>query len=410
MTNDTAPTVVDAPAMRARNANMVLNLIWREQQISRADLARRTGMSPSTVSAIVGELTASGLVREMGAGVSRGGRRPVLVGFCDDAYAIVGVEIGATHVGVALTDLRGKVAAFREVRFAVRDDPAGTLAQVRELIDEVVRARRVGKRRLVGIGVAVPSPVHPDTPGQLSPLLMPAWRGVDIRQFLTEAYGVPVLIDNDANLGAVAEQWWGAGARGEDLTYIKIGTGVGSGHIIRGALYRGAGGIAGEIGHLAIDPSGPPCVCGLRGCLVMLIGAPALRERAQQAWGLDAPPSIAEIVTRARRGDDSARAIVDDAGSYLGIAVAGLLNLLNPGVVVLGGEITSLGELLLEPLRASVRARALAASIADTRIVTSELGARAIAVGAATQVLEAALANPQLFPAQAAAGATGGAA
>jgi len=405
---ETTRTGVDAPMMRAHNAHALLNLIWSEQQISRAELARRAGMSPSTVSVIVADLAASGLVRDIGAGASRGGRRPVLVGFCDDAYSIVGVEIGATHVTVALTNLRGKVTAFREQRHDVRENPGGTITLVRALIDEVMRAQRVARRRLLGIGVAVPSPVHPDHPGEMSALLMPAWRGVDLHASLADAFGVPVFIDNDANLGAVAELWWGAGARGEDLTYIKIGTGVGSGHIIDGRLYRGAGGIAGEIGHLAIDPSGPECVCGLHGCLATLIGSPALRERARIAWGLEETPPLAELITRARTGEPIAREIVDQAGGHLGTAVAGLLNLLNPAVVVLGGELTSLGELLLEPLRAEIRARALAASIADTRIVASELGARAIAIGGATRVLEAALADPQLFPKQAS--AAGGAA
>jgi predicted NBD/HSP70 family sugar kinase len=391
-------TVLDPPAMRARNRTLLLERIWREQRISRADLARVTGMSPSTVSAIVAELTASALVRETGAGVSRGGRPPVLVGFCDDAYAIVGVELGASHITVVLSDLRGKVAAARELRHPVREDPAGTMTHTVALIEEALRAGRISRRRILGIGVAVPSPVHPDAPGQLSPLLVPKWRGIDLRAPLEAAFDVPVMVDNDANLGALAEQWWGAGVRGDDLAYIKIGTGVGSGHIIRGQLYRGAGGIAGEIGHLAIDPAGPECVCGLRGCLVTLIGAPALRLQAQQAWSLAEPPALAAIVTAARRADPTARQLVDRVGTTLGIAVAGLLNLLNPGVVVLGGEIASLGELLLEPLRATVRARALAASIADTRIVTSELGSRAIAVGAATQVLQAALADPSQFP------------
>lgn len=391
---------VDASTMRARNTHLLLRLIWQEQQISRADLARRTGMSPSTVSAITSHLTATGLVRDAGAGVSRGGRRPVLLGFCDDAFGIVGVEIGARHVAAVLTDLRGNVTAFRDARFAVRTDPAGTLEQVRALIDECLRSGRVPRRRIVGIGVAVPSPVRSDEPGRMSELLMPGWSGVDVHAELAGAYGLPVFIDNDANLGAVAEQWWGAGARGDDLTYIKLGTGVGSGHIIRGALYRGAGGTAGEIGHMAIDPSGRECVCGLRGCLVTLIGATALRERARVRWGLAEPPTVAEIVTRARRGDADARQIVDDVGGYLGTAVAGMLNLINPGVVVLGGEITSLGELLLEPLRGSIRARALSTSVAETRIVTSELGVRAIAIGGATAVLDAALADPSLFPAQ----------
>jgi predicted NBD/HSP70 family sugar kinase len=390
----------DAAGMRTQNSTLVLKLIWRERQISRADIARQTGLSPSTVSAIVGELDRAGLVREIGAGASRGGRRPVLVGFRDDAYALVGVELGATHVSAVLTDLRGNVRAFRDTHVAVRDDPDGALATVRDLVDDCLTTERVSRRRVVGVGVAVPSPVHPQRPGKLSPLILPAWRDHDLQAELGRAFDLPVYVDNDANLGALSERFWGAGAGGEDLAFIKVATGIGSGHIINGELYRGAGGTAGEIGHIAIDPNGPPCVCGLRGCLATLIGAEALLTRARKMWGKrKRNPTIADIVTGVRAGDPVAKELVDEVGHYLGIVVAGLLNLLNPAVVVLGGEITSVGDLLLDPLRASIRARALSTSVAETRIVSSRLGERSIAVGAATMVLKSALADRSVFPA-----------
>jgi len=260
------------------------------------------------------------------------------------------------------------------------------------------------RRRVVGVGVAVPSPVHPQRPGKLSPLILPAWRDVDVQEHLSAAFGVPVLVDNDANLGALAERFWGAGADGEDLAYIKIGTGVGSGHIINGELYRGVGGTAGEIGHVAVDPSGPQCVCGLRGCLATLIGTEALLARARKLWGSrKRKPSVADIVTGARTGDPVARELIDEVGHHLGIVVAGLLNVINPAIVVLGGELTGVGDLLLDPLRASIRARALSTSVAETRIVSSRLGERSIAVGAATFVLKTALADRSVFPSQRAA-------
>jgi predicted NBD/HSP70 family sugar kinase len=393
-------TTADAAGMRTQNSTLVLRLLWRERQISRADIARLTGLSPSTVSAIVAELEQAGLVREIGAGTSRGGRRPVLVGFRDEAYALVGVELGATHVAVVLTDLRGNVRAFRDTHVAVRKEPKAALATARELIDECLAAERVSRKRVVGIGVAVPSPVHPERPGKLSPLVLPAWADFDVQETLHEAFDVPVFVDNDANLGALSERFWGAGAGGEDLAFIKVATGIGSGHIINGALYRGSGGTAGEIGHIAIDPNGPPCVCGGRGCLATLIGAEALLARARARWGKKKKnPTMTDIVTGARAGDPIARELVDEVGSSLGIVVAGLLNLLNPAIVVLGGEIAGVGDLLLDPLRKSVRARALSTSVAETQIVASRLGARSIAVGAATMVLDAALADRGLFPA-----------
>jgi predicted NBD/HSP70 family sugar kinase len=393
-------STVDAAGMRARNSALLLNLIWRERQVSRADLARRTGLSPSTVSAIVGDLERSGLVRSIGAGLSRGGRRPMLLGFCDDALTIVGVELGASHVLVVLTNLRGQVTASRHGAHAVQTDPEGALALVREFIDDCLREGRVARRRLLGVGVAVPSPVHPSAPGRLSSLILPAWSGWDVQTRLAGAYNVPVFVDNDANLGALSEGWWGAGRSGDDLTYIKIATGIGAGYMIGGEVYRGSGGTAGEIGHLAVDPSGPRCPCGLNGCLTMFIGSPALRARARERMKLERgrTPTIADIVKGARAGDAAARSLIDEVGQYLGIAVAGLLNLLNPAVVVLGGEITGVGDLLLDPLRESMRSRALFTSVAETRLVTSNLGDQAIAVGAATLVLQAALRDRDLFP------------
>jgi predicted NBD/HSP70 family sugar kinase len=323
-----------------------------------------------------------------------------LVGFRDDAYALVGVELGATHVSAVLTDLRGNVRAFRDTHVAVREDPKAALATARSLVDAVLTSERVSRKRVVGIGVAVPSPVHPERPGKLSTLILPAWADFDVQQTLADAFDLPVLVDNDANLGALSERFWGAGAGGEDLAFIKVATGIGSGHIINGALYRGSGGTAGEIGHIAIDPNGPPCVCGSRGCLGTIIGSEPLLARARTLWGKKKKnPTVTDIVSGARSGDPVARTLVDEVGHSLGIVVAGVLNLLNPSIVVLGGEITSVGDLLLDPLRASIRARAMSTSLAETQIVASRLGARSIAVGAATLVLDAALADRSLFPA-----------
>jgi predicted NBD/HSP70 family sugar kinase len=387
----------DAAAMRARNSNLLLDMIWREQRISRAEIARRAGLSPSTVSAIVRDLEQMGLVQDIGTGSSTGGRRPILLGFCDDAFAIIGVELGATHIAVALTDLRGRVKVFREQSHAVRTDPQGTLEATQVLIDDSLAASGVALPRVLGIGVAIPSPLDPDEPGRMSPFIVPAWAGYDIRAWLHERYQHPIVIDNDANLGALAEQWWGEHA--DDLTYIKIGMGVGAGHIIRGELYRGAGGSAGEVGHIVLDPAGPECMCGNRGCLATYIGSNVLLARAQARMRPASEPlSMGMIVEQARQGHAAAQEIIATAGHYLGIALAGLVNILNPAVVVLGGALASAGDMLIDPLRTSIRSHALSKSIAETRIVASALDRRAIAVGAATLVLAAALRDYTLFP------------
>ncbi len=394
----------DTSRMREHNAGLLLNLLFREQAASRADLSRVTGLSRSTVSAIVDELIATDLVRETGAGISTGGRRPTILQFNDDAFALVGVEMGASHLRATVTNLRAGVRADVEVAHAVVDDPDGTLTAIEALIQRALDQAGVARRTVLGIGVAVPCPLDLRNPDQLCYQLMPRWEGINVRRAISERFGVPVSIDNDANLGALAERWWGAGRGGEDLTYIKIATGVGAGHIIAGEVYRGSNGTAGEIGHLAIDLRGPECRCGLRGCLAALVGADALAARLDAATGTSGTRTkrkragtVSELAAAARAGDPLACTVVTEAGAYLGIAVASLLNLLNPAIVVLGGPLTEAGDLLLEPIRDTVRRRSLFRSVAEARIVTSELGDPAVAIGAATLVLQAALREPALF-------------
>lgn len=388
-------------------ADTILRLIWRERTISRAEIARQADLARSTVSEIVGSLLPTGLVTEVGPGPSNGGRCPILLQFRDESRSILGVEIGATHVAAALTDLRGRVLTWKEQSHPVREDPEGTRALAMSLCDECLgTGRRRGSRRLIGIGVAVPSPVDPRYPERLSEVVLPKWRGRSGLEGLRERYRVPLFVDNDANLGALAEHSWGAGRGVDDLAYIKVGTGVGSGHVIGGVIYRGATGVAGEIGHMAIDPQGDPCICGLRGCLATLIGTAALEARAavllreyRESVLVGTIPTISSIEDAALAGDPLALRVTTEAAEHLGIALAGLLNLMNPAMVILGGGLARLGELLLTPLRETVQRRTLMSSVAAAEIRTSELGPRAVAVGASTMVLKAALADSRLFTA-----------
>jgi predicted NBD/HSP70 family sugar kinase len=390
-------TPVDSAVMRAQNSGLLLRMIWDEQQISRVEISRRTGLSPSTVSIIVTALSASGLVREVGTGASQRGRRPTLLSFCDDVFFIVGVEIGIRHVSVVLTNLRGRVQAFRTERHEMRQGAETTLALVRELVEKCLADKRVSKRRLLGVGVALPSPVNPEHPGLLSELLYPAWAGVDVRERLSKGYRVPVMVDNDANLGAVAERWWGIGAGIDDLAYVKIGAGIGCGHILRGQLYRGATGIAGEMGHVIVKPDGPECICGRRGCLATLVGSDALVARAKSRLA-DKRATVADIVRRAQSGDAKALGLVEEVGEYLGhVLVGSVLHLMNPAAIILGGEITALGDLLLKALGADAEQR-LSTKLASARIAISKLGPQSIAIGAATLLLEEALRDPSLLP------------
>jgi predicted NBD/HSP70 family sugar kinase len=383
----------------------VLRLIWTERTISRAEIARRLELSRSTVSELVSFLLETGLVAEAGIGESSGGRRPITLQFQDEACGIIGLDLGATHITAVLTDLRGRVIASAYSEWPVRSDPDGARARAIELIDSCLARRPSASTRLLGIGVAVPSPVDPRHPERLSTLVLPAWGGRSGFELLRTRFGVPVFIDNDANLGALAEQWWGAGRGVSDFAYIKVATGVGSGHVIEGRVRRGATGVAGEIGHVAIDPRGALCSCGNRGCLVTFVGACALVERARALRpeypdsSLDPATLTIEAIEAAAIADDPlAVQVVADAAGYLGIAIAGLLNLVNPGAVIIGGGLTRVGDRLLGPLREVVLRRTFVSAVAASEIKHSELGPLGVAVGAATLVLEAALADPALFP------------
>lgn len=386
-------------------ATEVLEYVWRRKTASRAEIARHTGRSRSTISEVVGRLLPTGLIEEVGSGESRGGRRPILIGFRDRAGAILGVDIGAAHVSVALTDLRGRILEWRERDHPVRRDPRGTADLAVRLGEECLAARGAGVPAPMGIGVAVPSPVDPGSPYRILERILPAWHGFDPLEVLRDHFEAPVFVDNDANLGALAEHHWGKAVGIDDFAYLKVATGIGAGLMIGGEIYRGSTGVAGEIGHVAIDPRGPKCVCGNHGCLATFVGTASLLSRIEtllpdfpRSVLNRAPADIRALEDAALADDPLALKIVDEAARNLGIVIAGVLNLMNPGSVIVGGSLARLGDRLLVPLTEAVAGRTLVASAAASEIRTSELGPRATALGAATHVLAAALADPRLFP------------
>lgn len=385
---------LDGPRLREENLKVILNLLWSRRTISRADLARETGLSRSTVSSIVATLLQRGLVTERGAGGSRGGRPPVILGFDDDRYTALGVELDTDTITVLHTNLRGAILAIRRADFPVGDDPAGSLALTAELVREIVTPTHP-MERVLGLGVALPCPVDPLTTAATANLLCPRWDGVLVAPILSAATSLPVLVEKAATAGALAEQWWGAEVCGEDLVYVVAGSCVDAGFVVRGDVYRGTNGAAGQIAHVQVDDDGPPCVCGLRGCLITRVGGRALLDRADGT----SYPNLAALVARATAGDAAATAIIAEAGAAIGRCIATILNLANPSLVVLGGPLAPAGEAFMAPLRAMVRARAHVPAVADTPVIASALGPMSIAVGAATLVIARGLERTLLDPA-----------
>lgn len=381
--------------IREANLSRTVRLIHQTGSISRAAIGRETGLSATTVSLLVKALLESGIVQESGTGQSSGGRPPILLEFDYSYRYLLGLDMGATHLTAVLMDLAGDVLAHRAQRFDVAHDPAGTVEIALTLVEEIMFEADRSPDDLLGMGIAIPAPLEGEGLDRPSQQILPAWEGFDLTGALSEAISLPLYVENDANAGAIAEKWWGKGAEYDNLAYIKLGTGVGSGLIANGDIYRGDGGTAGEIGHVPIDLNGPLCRCGKRGCLESYVGAPALvsrvRQQRREAPREEAPvelDTIEAIIEAAHAGDDQCREVLEQAGRFLGVGISNLLNLLNPGLIVLGGELAEAGDLILDSVGTTIQARAMPKAVQETTITFSSLGADAVAVGAATVVLE----------------------
>lgn len=382
----------------------VLHLVQREHQISRAEIARQIGLSRSTVTEVIRDLLHTGFIKEVGSGKSSGGRKPIVLEFQNDHKLILGVDIGSTHVSAALINLGGQVQAFEKRSHSVRTDPEGTRSLIFQLCDTCLEQVDQGQDRLLSIGIALPSPVDPDHPEWISEVVIPAWRGKHELQRLHEHYGVPVYVDNDANLGALAEYRWGAGSDVEDLTYIKIGYGVGAGFVLNGEVYRGSTGIAGEMGHMTIGSSDIQCECGLKGCLATRVGAKAMHARIKELASTypnsplsQGTPDLEEIEVAAREEDTLAAQLYTETAEYLSTAITGWINMMNPGRIILGGTMKEFQKYLVQPVRDKIEACSIVGSVPITDIRTSVLGEQAESIGAATLALDGVFAEPGFY-------------
>jgi predicted NBD/HSP70 family sugar kinase len=370
---------------RVNSAGELLSLIRAGTAVTRADLARHTGLARSTVAQRVDVLLDSGLVLEAGGTPSTGGRPATMLAFNHQAGVVLVADLGATHARLALTDLAGTPLAEVAGDLDIALGPQEVLKWVSARFDELLEQTGTAAADVRGIGIGVPGPVEFDTGRPVNPPIMPGWDGFDIPAWFAEHHHAPVLVDNDVNIMARGEHWvhW---RDTPHLLFVKVGTGIGCGIVADCHIHRGARGAAGDIGHIRATSENVICACGNIGCLEAVAGGHALATRLA-ATGVEASNSR-DVVRLVHEGNVSATQMVRAAGRTLGEVLAGTVNFFNPAVIVIGGDIAEAHAQLLAGVREGIFSRSLPLATRDLRIVPCRLGDRAGVIGAAITAIE----------------------
>jgi glucokinase-like ROK family protein len=389
--------------------SIILNCLRETSPLSRAQLAEITGLNKTTVSSLVRELIARQFVREIGFDSSGSGRPAVLLELNPDAGCIIGMEIGVDFILVILTDFKAQVLwRHREDT----DQATGQEAILAKAFDIVRQALGVGESThspVLGIGVGIPGLVDVSSGTLLfAPNLK--WRDVPLHEIFSQEFDVPVFVDNDANVAALGERYFGAAQGSKDFVYLSAGVGMGGGIVLNGQLYRGIGGYAGEIGHMTIMSDGERCNCGNQGCWETLVSQTAVVNRVRKAMETGNASRISQlvkgqlkrisipiIVKAAEEGDEIAQQALEDTGFYLGIGIANLINAFNPDLIIFGGVMSLASDYLLPAVEKTIEQRSLAWPRKMVRVMASSHGPDACVMGGVALVLHDILSRPALI-------------
>ncbi|MBE7366408.1 ROK family protein [Ramlibacter pallidus] len=381
--------------------NMLQTVFW-SMGSSRHVLAGRLDCSKSKANALAAGLIEQGLLEETGLQPSSGGRRPETLQLARGLGVVIGVDLGATSLDVAVMRPDLGVLAHHGEEADVRAGPGVVLARVRDLMRELLARCGLSPKNVIGVGIGVPGPVDFASAQLVNPPLMPEWDSFSIRDYLGEAFSAPVFVDNDVNLMALGELWRLQRSL-QNFMVIKVGTGIGCGIVCHGEVYRGANGSAGDVGHICVDQSGPRCHCGNFGCVEAMAAAPAITRVATEAAQAGESQALADLLRAngrltamdvgqaSRNGDAAANAIIQRAGSLIGQMLASVVNFFNPSHVFIGGGVTQIGPLFLASVRQSVYHRSLALSTRHLEIQYTPLGPQAGLVGAGALAMQESL-------------------
>ncbi|ALV44437.1 ArsR family transcriptional regulator [Arthrobacter alpinus] len=371
-------------ALRSRNQQRLTQQLLKGGPATQADLARSTGLSTATVSNIVKSMAAADLVTLTP--VTSSGRRAMSVRYNGDSAIAAGIDFGRSHVRVVLANTGYHVLAEEEAPLPRGHQAVEGIQTASRLLDKLLKKAGISRSQLIGAGAGIPGPIDSRSGKVIRGAILPEWVGINLHDELEKALKIPVFVDNDANLGALAQLAWGDQGNVSNLMFVKIGTGIGAGLILQGALFHGSFGVTGEIGHVTIDEHGLICRCGNRGCLETVASTATMVELLSR--GQDRPISTADILSQAMSGDPATLRVLDDAGMAIGRALANVANLISPDVIVIGGPLTELGDLLLAPIRRGLLRHAVPVIGDSIGLKMSHLTSRAEALGAAALVFQ----------------------
>lgn len=380
--------------LKAINRVSILNVIKSHGPIARTDIAERTGLSPATVTGLTAELIEDGLVQIKQEGDSRGGRRPILLALDSRGAYVVGIKLAEEHATLALTDLNAEVVTRRTVQLGERD-PEHVSHLLADSVRGLLCAAGINQGHLLGVGVGLAGIIDPQT-GLCRVSPHNGWRDVPFAKLLEDELGCIVYLDNNVNTLTRIEQLYGVGQHVRDFLVITIGRGIGMGIVANGQVYRGAHGGGGEFGHMVIDPDGLVCGCGNQGCLETFVAEPWLLHRARER-GLDVAEAD-DLIAAAQAGNAVALEVLAGAGRVLGQAMASVVNLLNPRLIIISGEGVRAGDFMFAPMREAAYRHMFAQLAEDVEIRIEPLSDDTWARGAASLVLGKLFSLPELEP------------
>lgn len=382
------------PYVRAFNRSLVLQTIRAYSPISRIELTELTSLTPTTITSLVDEFIKRGLVKEVGNVKGEIGRSRTLLSINNGAYYVLGIDLARTSISCGVVDLVGNLLFTKRVTSDLTQNFPITLNTLKETIYSLLEELDPQiKEKIIAIGVGSPGPLSPSRGVIISPPNFTGWRDISLKEIIEEEFKIPTFIENDAKACALGEKWFGCCKDIDNFVYFAVGTGVGAGIIINGEIYRGAGELAGELGHTTVDVNGPQCSCGNYGCLELYTSVGSLikriKEKSPSLLKEDPLETLSIFYRTAREGDIKAVEILNDYCFWLGVGVVNAINIFSPQAVVLGREaLISESDLIIPRVEKIVRERSFSIASQQTKILPSSIGQNTGIIGAATIALQ----------------------